>query len=178
MYRSNLLLYIHKHVQYIPCYLSETIENTVGYFLRWIILSFLATTFLKAQKLLTKYSRNKKLNLRKKQNGVRFSGRNWFSSYLAVTKKYTLPNTPPFTYSNEQFKTYSCVKTCLITKYRWNISSYRTFRVYFIVVLTPIRFSKRSLGVIGIAPPALPNIFSRDCWTLSEYKITHNPPLE
>lgn len=33
--------------------------------------------------------------------------------------------------------------------------------------LTPIRFSNRSLGVIGISPPARPNILSNDCCTLS-----------
>jgi len=30
-----------------------------------------------------------------------------------------------------------------------------------------MRFSNRSLGVIGMLPPALPNFFSSDCCTLS-----------
>ena len=34
-------------------------------------------------------------------------------------------------------------------------------------ILTPMRFSNRSLGVIGMLPPALPNFFSNDCCTLS-----------
>lgn len=37
--------------------------------------------------------------------------------------------------------------------------------------LTPILFSNASLGVIGMLPPALPNILSSDFWTLSENKV-------
>ena len=34
-------------------------------------------------------------------------------------------------------------------------------------LLTPILSSKEALGVMGMGPPALPNIFSNDCCTLS-----------